>query len=109
MLDQDAAHALLTITTEAGATVAFVGNRAQLPAVGRGGELDLAAQIRGRTRDMTELHRLADAEYPARTLARRDWEKPRRSLLRSRRDEPRDSARRRRGTWHITGHAQDGG
>ena len=30
MLDQDTAHALLTITAEAGATVALVGDRAQL-------------------------------------------------------------------------------
>lgn len=43
MLDQDTAHALLTITQEAGATVALVGDRAQLPAVGRGGVLDMAA------------------------------------------------------------------
>ena len=74
MLDQDTAHALLTITAEAGATVALVGDRAQLPAVGRGGVLDIAAQIRGRTYDMTELHRFADAEYAALTLALRDRE-----------------------------------
>jgi len=76
MLDQDTAHALLTITTEAGATVALVGDRAQLPAVGRGGVLDMAAQIRGRTYDMTELHRFADAEYAALTLTMRDRENP---------------------------------
>ena len=35
---------------------ALVGDRAQLPAVGRGGVLEMAAQIRGRTYDMTELH-----------------------------------------------------
>jgi ATP-dependent exoDNAse (exonuclease V) alpha subunit len=61
MLDQDTAHALLTVTAEAGATVALVGDRAQLPAVGRGGVLDMATQIRGRTYDMTELHRFTDA------------------------------------------------
>lgn len=49
MLDQDTAIALLTITAEAGTCVALVGDRAQLSAVGRGGVLDLAAQIRGRT------------------------------------------------------------
>ena len=76
MLDQDTAHALLTITTEAGATVALVGDRAQLPAVGRGGVLDMAAQIRGRTYDMTELHRFADAEYATLTLTMRDRENP---------------------------------
>ena len=72
MLDQDTAHALLTITQEAGATVALVGDRAQLPAVGRGGVLDMAAQIRGRTYDMTELHRFTDPGYAAVTLAMRD-------------------------------------
>jgi hypothetical protein len=37
MLDQDTAHALFTVTQEAGATVALVGDRAQLPAVGGAG------------------------------------------------------------------------
>ncbi|MDA3147168.1 AAA family ATPase [Leucobacter sp. UCMA 4100] len=76
MLDQDTAHALLTITQEVGAIVALVGDRAQLPAVGRGGVLDMAAQIRGRTHDMTELHRFTDAEYAALTLTMRDRENP---------------------------------
>ncbi|WP_175986199.1 MobF family relaxase [Microbacterium tenebrionis] len=76
MLDQDTARALLTITAEAGATVALVGDRAQLPAVGRGGVLDMAAQIRGRTYDMSELHRFADAEYASLTLAMRDRANP---------------------------------
>ncbi len=76
MLDQDTARALLTVTAEAGATVALVGDRAQLPAVGRGGVLDMAAQIRGRTYDMTELHRFADAEYAGLTLTMRDRENP---------------------------------
>ncbi|MFT4137196.1 MobF family relaxase [Microbacterium sp.] len=76
MLDQDTAHALLTVTAEAGASVALVGDRAQLPAVGRGGVLDMAAQIRGRTYDMTELHRFTDAEYAALTLVMRDREHP---------------------------------
>ena len=76
MLDQDTVRALLTVTAEAGATVALVGDRAQLPAVGRGGVLDMAAQIRGRTYDMTELHRFRDAEYAALTLRMRDRESP---------------------------------
>ena len=76
MLDQDTAHALLTVTQEAGATVALVGDRAQLPAVGRGGLLEMAAQLRGRTYDMTELHRFADAEYAALTLTMRDRDNP---------------------------------
>lgn len=76
MLDQDTAQALLAVTAEAGATVALVGDRAQLPAVGRGGVLDMAAQIRGRTYDMTELHRFSDAEYAALTLTMRNREHP---------------------------------
>ena len=76
MLDQDTARALLTVTVEARATVALVGDRAQLPAVGRGGVLDMAAQIRGRTYDMSELHRFSDAEFAALTLRMRDRENP---------------------------------
>jgi thymidine kinase len=44
MLDQDTACALLTIADEHRARVALVGDRHQLPAVGRGGVLDLAAR-----------------------------------------------------------------
>ncbi len=76
MLDQDTAHALLTITAEAGATVALVGDRAQLPAVGRGGVLDMAIQARGRSYDMTELHRFTSPEYAALTLTMRDRTDP---------------------------------
>lgn len=42
MLDQDTARALLAVADEAGARVAFMGDRHQLPAVGRGGVLDHA-------------------------------------------------------------------
>ena len=72
MLDQDTAHAFLTVTQEAGATVALIGDRAQLPAVGRGGVLDMALQARGHSYDMTELHRFTDPEYAALTFAMRD-------------------------------------
>ncbi len=44
MLDQDTARALLTIADETHARVAFVGDRHQLPAVGRGGVIDHAAR-----------------------------------------------------------------
>ena len=109
MLDQDTAHALLTITAEAGATVALVGDRAQLPAVGRGGVLDMAAHTRGRTYDMTELHRFTDPDYAALTLAIRDREHPgdvfdrlaAMNLVTLHTDD--DAARE-----HITAHAHDG-
>ena len=44
MLDQDTARAILTLADETQARVALVGDRHQLPAVGRGGVLDLAAR-----------------------------------------------------------------
>jgi exodeoxyribonuclease V alpha subunit len=44
MLDQDTARALVTIADEHHARIALVGDRHQLPAVGRGGVLDLAAR-----------------------------------------------------------------
>lgn len=45
MLDQDSAHALLAVVRQAGTTIALVGDRAQLPSVGRGGVLEIAAQL----------------------------------------------------------------
>ncbi len=109
MLVQDTAHALLTVTAEAGASVALVGDRAQLPAVGRGGVLDMAAQIRGRTYDMTELHRFIDPEYAALTLAMRDREHPgdvfdRLAAMNFVTLHADDDAARE----HITTHAHDG-
>ncbi len=45
MLDQDTARALLTLADEHSVRVAFLGDRHQLAAVGRGGVLDLAAPL----------------------------------------------------------------
>jgi len=72
MLDQDSAIALLTVAGEAGATVALIGDRAQLPAVGRGGVLDMAAALNtgsGKTVfDMDSVHRFTDPTYADLTL-----------------------------------------
>lgn len=76
MLDQDTALALLTVADEHGATLALVGDRAQLPAVGRGGVIDMAAQLAARTYDMTTVHRFADLEYAALTVQMRRGEHP---------------------------------
>jgi hypothetical protein len=76
MLDQDTALALLTVADETGATVALVGDRAQLPAVGRGGVLDMAAQISGQLFDMTTVHRFTDAAYADLTVQLRGGENP---------------------------------
>lgn len=76
MLDQDTALALFTVAEEAGATLALVGDRAQLPAVGRGGVLDMAAHLRGRTFDMAEVHRFTEPEYAEVTVRMRDRRDP---------------------------------
>ncbi|WP_300344008.1 MobF family relaxase [Nesterenkonia sp.] len=76
MLDQDTALALFTVTAETGATLALVGDRAQLPAVGRGGVLDMAAQLRGRTFDMDEVHRFTNPAYAEVTVQMRDRRNP---------------------------------
>jgi len=73
MLDQDTAAALLTVADEIGARVALVGDRHQLPAVGRGGVLDLAARwVPAQAHlDLDVAHRFADPEYAAISLALR--------------------------------------
>ena len=73
MLDQDTARALLTVADEMGARVALVGDRHQLPAVGRGGVLDLAARwVPPEAHlDLDVVHRFADPEYAAISLALR--------------------------------------
>lgn len=76
MLDQDTALALLTVADEHGATLALVGDRAQLPAVGRGGVLDMAAQLSARTYDMTTVHRFADPAYAELTVQMRRGQHP---------------------------------
>jgi conjugative relaxase-like TrwC/TraI family protein len=74
MVDQDTALALLTIADEAGARIAFVGDRHQLPAVGRGGALDHAVAWAHPTAVVTlsEVHRFADPEYASLSLRMRE-------------------------------------
>ena len=70
MLDQDTARALLTIADEAGARLALVGDRHQLPAVGRGGVLDHALAWANRTAvvSLEKVHRFTDPDYAALSL-----------------------------------------
>ncbi len=78
MLDQDVARALLTIADETKSRVAFVGDRHQLPAVGRGGVLDHAARW-ARPEACLELntvHRFSDPEYADLTLLMRTGQRP---------------------------------
>jgi len=76
MLDQDTALALLQIADQAGASLALVGDRAQLPAVGRGGVLDFAAQVSQRTFDLATVHRFTDPEYADLTVRMRRGRNP---------------------------------
>ena len=76
MLDQDTAQALLTIADETGARIAFLGDRHQLPAVGRGGVLDLATRWTHPEAhlDLDTVHRFADSEYADLSLLMRPGE-----------------------------------
>ena len=78
MLDQDTARALLTIADEAGARVALVGDRHQLPAVGRGGVLDHALAWAHPTAvvALEKVHRFIDPDYAALSLRMRNGEDP---------------------------------
>jgi hypothetical protein len=87
MCDQDTARALLTIADECGARVALVGDRRQLPAVGRGGVLDLAHRFaRPDARiDLDTVHRFVravngqvvpDPQYGELSIAMRTGEDP---------------------------------
>ena len=78
MLDQDTASALLTVADEAGARVAFVGDRHQLPAVGRGGVLDLAARWAPPAAhlELEAVHRFTDPAYAQLSLLMRTGHHP---------------------------------
>lgn len=78
MLDQDTARALLTVADEAGARVALVGDRHQLPAVGRGGVLDHALAWADPTAvvALEKVHRFADPGYAALSLRMRKGDDP---------------------------------
>jgi len=78
MLDQDTAAALIRIADETGARLALVGDRHQLPAVGRGGVLDLAARWVDPEASMTldTVHRFVDPDYATLSLAMRVGENP---------------------------------
>jgi exodeoxyribonuclease V alpha subunit len=78
MLDQDTARALFVIADEQHARLALVGDRHQLPAVGRGGVLDLAARWADSRSCLVldTVHRFRDEEYAHLTLAMRTGKDP---------------------------------
>jgi conjugative relaxase-like TrwC/TraI family protein len=77
MLDQDTARALLSIADHASATIALLGDRHQLPAVGRGGVLDLAARwIQPEAHlELESVHRFTDPAYADISLLMRAGER----------------------------------
>jgi len=78
MLDQDSARALLVIADQHHTRVALVGDRHQLPAVGRGGVLDLAARWANPQSCLAleAVHRFADPGYGELSLAMRTSRHP---------------------------------
>jgi len=76
MLDQDTARALFHVADQTGARVALVGDRHQLPAVGRGGVLDLAARWAAPETviGLDVVHRFTDPDYADISLAMRRGE-----------------------------------
>lgn len=77
MLDQDTARALFAIADRAHARVALLGDRHQLPAVGRGGVLDLAARwVRpAGHHELESVHRFSDPAYADLSLLMRTGER----------------------------------
>ena len=72
MVDQDTARALLRLADEARALVMLVGDRHQLPAVGRGGVLDLAIRYApDRVQQIDGVHRFKDPRYAELSLRMR--------------------------------------
>jgi conjugative relaxase-like TrwC/TraI family protein len=77
MLDQDTARALFAIADRVGAAVALLGDRHQLPAVGRGGVLDLAARWAPQAAhlELESVHRFTDPAYADLSLLMRTGER----------------------------------
>jgi conjugative relaxase-like TrwC/TraI family protein len=77
MLDQDTARALFAIADRAHATIALLGDRHQLPAVGRGGVLDLAARWvpPAAHHELDSVHRFTDPGYADLSLLMRTGER----------------------------------
>ena len=77
MLDQDTARALFAIADRAHATLALLGDRHQLPAVGRGGVLDLAARwvSPAAHHELESVHRFTDPAYADLSLLMRTGER----------------------------------
>ena len=77
MLDQDTARALFELADTTDTPLILVGDRHQLPAVGRGGVLDLAARYAPERRvELEGVRRFTDPAYAALSLRMRQGEDP---------------------------------
>jgi hypothetical protein len=77
MVDQDTARALLTLADETKVLVMLVGDRHQLPAVGRGGVLDLAIRYApNRVQQLDGVRRFKDPRYAELSLRMRSGAEP---------------------------------
>lgn len=76
MLDQVTSLALVQLVDQYEAGLVLMGDRAQLPAVGRGGVLDHAAKIATERADIDVVHRFADPKYAEMSLRMRTREQP---------------------------------
>lgn len=89
MLDQETARALLTVADEGMARVAFMGDRYQLAAVGRGGVLDMVADWSPAQVEMAGVHRFQiEREVDGRTERSVDRAYAELSLRMRRQDDP---------------------
>src|SRR3954453_2794580 len=75
MLHQDTARALLTVADECRIRLALLGDRHQLPAVGRGGVLALAAGAADPSARLTldAVHRFVRTDQSGRTVPDTDY------------------------------------
>ena len=77
MLDQDTAHALLQLAHERDLRLAFVGDRQQMAAVGRGGVLHHAVEAAENSYvELDGIYRFEDASHAARVEQMRDGIRP---------------------------------
>jgi exodeoxyribonuclease V alpha subunit len=77
MLDQDTARAVFDLADTTNTPLILVGDRHQLPAVGRGGVLDLAARYApGRCVELDGVRRFTDPAYAALSLRMRHGDNP---------------------------------
>ncbi|OCA93157.1 hypothetical protein ACU21_01540 [Actinobaculum suis] len=68
MVDVDTMRSLLELADQEDVRIVMVGDRAQLPAVGRGGVLDAAVEATRLKVDMSQVHRFVDEQWTDLTL-----------------------------------------